>query len=258
MEASRKKLYIVVVGIVLVMATVFNFVFNPFGRSQRLSPKIGDVVESIYGLGTVTADKIYHLRAGVPMSVRKVFVREGDQVESGMELVKFDNITMRSPISGTVTNIAYKDGELVTPQVSVITVTNLNSLFLEINLEQQSVLRVKVGQKVVVSFESLRGERFDGEVISVYPRDTQFIIRIEIKNWPKSVLPGMTADVAILVGKKSKALLIPLKSIVAGQVTRVRQGKKERIHVTLGVVDGEWAEVTSGDILETDEIISRK
>jgi hypothetical protein len=125
-------------------------------------------------------------------------------------------------------------------------------------LEQQSILRIKKDQDVFISFESLRNEKYQGQVYSIYPRDNQFIVRIELKNWPTGVLPGMTADVAILVGKKNNVLLLPLRSIVAGQVIRIRNGKKEKIPIKLGVIDGEWGEVTSENILSDDELLTRK
>jgi len=157
-----------------------------------------------------------------------------------------------------VTSVAYKNGEIIPPQVAIVTVTNLKELYLEVSLEQQSILPVKKNQNVVISFESLRNERVDGWVESIYPRDNQFIVRIESKGWPAGVLPGMTADVAILVGKKLDALLIPLKAISGGLVVRVRKGKKEKIPVKMGVVDGEWGEVISDNILIDDKLLIRK
>ncbi len=217
-----------------------------------------DFVKSTYGLGTVNSDKIFHVRAGIPLAVRNLYVREGDLVKPGSPLLKLDESVMRSPIDGTVTAISYKDGELVTPQISIVTVTNLKSLFLEVSLEQQSILRVKKDQAVIVSFESLRNEKSEGVVASVYPRDNQFVVRIDLKTWPTGVIPGMTADVAIVVGSKKSALLIPITTVVAGQVTRIRGGKKERVPIKLGIINGEWAEVISDNILEDDELLTRK
>ena len=231
---------------------------NPFSKQQKIKPKHGEVVESIYGLGTVTADKVLRVRAGMTLYVQKLYVKEGDFVKPGDPLVKLDENVVRSTIVGTVTGVFYKVGELVVPQVAVLTVTNLEQLYLEVSLEQQSVLGVKKNQHVSISFESLRNEKYEGTVTSVYPRDSQFIVRIELEKWPNGVLPGMTADVAILVGKKTNALLIPLRSIVAGQVTRIRSGKKERIPIKLGVVDGEWGEIISGNILDDDELLTRR
>jgi multidrug efflux pump subunit AcrA (membrane-fusion protein) len=253
-----KRSLIIGVGVVAIVAAAFWFIRSQVFPEQRISPRRGDVIESIYGLGSVTSDQVFHVRTGVSLAIRKLMVKEGDLVKSGDPLIQFDGAVMRSKISGTVTQVSYKEGELVPAQISVLTVTNLENLFLEISLEQQSILRVKANQKAMVSFESLRSESFEGVVKSVYPRESQFIVRIELSKWPQGVLPGMTADVAILVGKKSNVLSIPLSGISAGQVTRVRNGKHEKIHVKLGVIDGEWAEVTSDNIEMSDEIVSRK
>lgn len=253
---SKNKIWIV--SITLIFISLGIYFLKPFSKQVIVRPKLGNVVESIYGLGTVTADKIFHVRAGTTLSVRKVFVKEGQMIKQGDSLVQLDESIMRSSIDGTVTTVSFKDGEVVPPQSKVVTVTNLDHLYLEVSLEQQSILRVKKDQQVYVSFESLRNEKYEGIVTAVYPRESQFIVRIELKKWPTGVLPGMTADVAILVGKKEDVLLIPISSIVAGQVTRVRERKKERISIKLGVIDGEWGEVISDNILETDELVTRK
>jgi membrane fusion protein, macrolide-specific efflux system len=246
------------VAILTVLLVVGFLIFWRYNSNENLKPKVGNVVESIYGLGTVTADQVYQLRAGIILEVRKLFVKEGDLVKPNDPVVKFDDNVMRSKIFGTITSVAFKEGELVPPQVPIVTITNLEHLHLEVSLEQQSVLRIKREQKVLISFETLRSEKYEGLVKSVYPRDSQFIVRIELENWPRGVLPGMTADVAIIVGEKKNILLIPIRSIVAGKVTRLRSNKKELVPVQLGVIDGEWGEVTSENISIDDELITRK
>lgn len=255
---SRNKVFLILLTLLTISISGYFLLNKYFHNQEKVQPKHGNVVESIYGLGTVNADKVFHVRTGLTLSVQKLFVSEGSLVQPGSPLVKLDESLLRSTIAGTVTSVSYKEGEIVPPQVAVVTVTNLSHLFLEVSLEQQLVLRVKKGQNVLVAFESLRNEKYEGVVSYVYPRDNQFIVRIELKKWPEGVLPGMTADVAIVVGKKTDVLLIPLRSLVAGQVTRIRNNKRERIPVKLGVIDGEWAEITSDNIVETDELIVRK
>lgn len=253
---SKKNIILIITFIFLVATLLFLYKF--YFSNETLKPKKGEVVESIYGLGTVSADHVYRVRVGIPLNLNKIFVKEGDLVHPNDSLIQLDENVMKTPIEGTVTTVSYKVGELVTAQVPIVTVTNLDQLYLEVSLEQQSILRIKKNQKVSVSFESLREEKCEGLVTSVYPRDNQFIVRIELKKWPAGVLPGMTADVAILIGQKTNVLLIPIKSIVAGQVTRIREGKKERVPVKLGIIDGEWGEVISENINAEDELQSRK
>ncbi|MEK6773519.1 MAG: efflux RND transporter periplasmic adaptor subunit [Bdellovibrionota bacterium] len=246
-----------VLGVVAVIALAAAVYFRRSGGSVESAPRVGEVIEAIYGLGTVMSDQVYRVRGGLTLQVRRLSVREGDSVKAGDLLLQLDENQFRSPIAGVVTSISFKEGEIIPPQIPIITVTNLKALFLEVSLEQQSILRVKKGQHAAVSFESLRNEKVQGEVAQVYPRDNQFIVRIDIDKWPSGVLPGMTADVAIEVGKKSDVLLIPVKSVFGGQVTRIRQGRKEKIQVKLGVIDGEWAEVTSDNITRSDFILVR-
>ncbi|HRK02198.1 MAG TPA: efflux RND transporter periplasmic adaptor subunit [Oligoflexia bacterium] len=253
----NKKWLLVFLLVALVGATSWVF-FKKVQPRERVKAKRGTVVESIYGLGTVVADHDFHLRTGVPVSVTKLFVSEGDKVEKGSPLVRIDENTMVSPIVGAVSTVAYKEGELAPAHAVIVSVMNLSKLHLEVSLEQQSVLRVKQGQNVVVSFESLRNERTEGIVKAIYPRENQFIVRIDLNSWPEGVLPGMTADTAILVGRKSDVILIPVRAIKAGLVTRVRNGKKEKLPVKLGVLDGEWAEVLSENVAESDELVVQK
>jgi len=252
-----KRIWIIVGIASLAIAALLVFFIGGFGRQELASPKVGKVVESIYGLGTVTADQVYRAKAGISVQIRELSVTEGDQVKAGQVVARLEESVVKAPFAGTITEISFKAGEIVAPQVPILTLTNLSQLFLEVNLEQQSILRVKPDLLVQVSFESLRSEKVSGKVKAVYPRGSEFIVRVELEHWPKGVLPGMTADVAILVGEKENALLVPLNAINGGKVTRVRERKREKIDVKLGVVDSQWAEVISGDIRSDDQLVVR-
>ena len=94
-----------------------------------------------------------------------------------------------------------------------------------------------------------------GYVHNIYPKSGEFLARIEVKSLKDSILPGMTADVVIRIGNKKNVLLIPVKSIVDGKVNRFRNKKKKKINVKIGHTDGEWAELTQGDIIMGDQVI---
>lgn len=252
-----KKKILIAVGVLTTIIVIVSFIFyskfNP--TYMQVSPRVGPVIEAVYGLGTVVSDKIFPVKTGVIAYVRQLYVKEGDTVVEGQTLVRFDDgLTVRAPFPGTITKINYQEGELVAVQTPVVVLTNLTQLSLEMSLEQQTILRVKKGQDAAVSFESLRNERFEGKVVSIYPRDNQFIVRVKLNKNPEGVLPGMTADIALEVGKKAEALLIPIKGITGGKVVRIRNAKSEKIPVKLGVIDGEWGEVVDGSIVPTDKI----
>lgn len=258
MTPRKTKWILAAIVFIGALSVAGYFYFRQTSGLQLVHPRRGPVVEAVYGLGTVIAPQTYQVKTGVVQSIIEIYVKEGDQVQKGAALVKFDDSGVaRAPFAGTVTSVPSRVGELIFSSGSALTLVNLQDLVLEVSLEQQSVLRVQPQQKALISFESLRGDRLDSKVQSIYPRETQFIVRIPLSEIPTGILPGMTADVAIEIGRKENVLSVPLRAISSGRVTRRRDGKKQKVDIQVGVVDGEWAEVTSGDISEQDEVLVR-
>lgn len=221
--------------------------------------KKGNVVESVYGIGTVTAKNSYQLKVGVTSSIIQIFVREGDHVQRGQKLVLLEGGTnFSAPFAGTVTYLPAKVGETVFPQSIVMNLVDLLDRYIIVSLEQRGAIRVRQGQVAKISFDSLRDLTFDGVVQSVYSNENQFLVRINVSSLPPQLLPGMTADVAITTGEHKNVLVVPLAAINEGQVTIKRGSKRQTVSVQTGIVDGAFAEVTSGDLQEGDQIYLRK
>jgi membrane fusion protein, macrolide-specific efflux system len=234
--------------------------FRQARQLEMIAPKYGPIVEAIYGLGKVKSDRQYEVKIGIVSTVRKIYVREGDKVKEGDPLITFDTSSLfRAPFAGTITLVAFQELQPVFAQQPIIRLEDLNNRYIEVSLEQQGALRVRNGQSVSIVFESLRGEKLIGQVTALFPRNDEFLAHIKVKDLPDNVMPGMTADLAIEVGKKDNALLLPLTGISNGQVIRVRDGKKQKVEVKIGKVDGNWAELLEGDVIPTDFIaIKRK
>src|SRR5690606_24266453 len=133
-------------------------------RSQYtfVSPRQGEVVEAIYGLGKVKTHHKYEIKLGVMTNVQKVFVQEGELVQKGEPLIQFtDSPIFRAPFTGTVTRIEAEAPETVFPQTTILTLEDLDDKYIEVSLEQKDVLKVKKGQKAHVLFESIRGHTLE-------------------------------------------------------------------------------------------------
>jgi macrolide-specific efflux system membrane fusion protein len=242
----------------LILAVSVALIYFRGTGVDTAKPKIGPVLEAVYGLGTVVAPHTYQLKTGVNLVLKKIFFKEGDRVPRGARLVQFDESSeTRAPFNGIVTSLPFKEGENIFPQIPVVTLVSLEDLYMEVSLEQQAVLRVRRGQAARVTFESLQSQRFDGKVTSVFPKDNQFIVRIDLDQFPQGALPGMTADTAIEIGRRENALSVPVRAIADGKVTVLRTGHRKKIPVQIGIVDGQWAEVVSGDIKPEDELLLR-
>ncbi len=245
-------------GIIVSVAVLVAFalvVLGGRGSREYAAPEHRSILEAIYGLGKVKADRHYEVKIGVLTTAQEVLVVEGQQVMKGATLIRFESTSFRSPFAGTVTSVTIAPGEVVVPNVPVIRVEDLSKLYLEVALEQQSALRVRPGMVARMTFDTVRGDRYSGKVESVYSRNDEFLARIRAEQLPSGILPGMTADVVIEVGTKERALLVPLASITEGSVMVERDGKRIKVPVEVGIVDGQKAEIVKGDIKDTDRLI---
>ncbi|WP_246839102.1 efflux RND transporter periplasmic adaptor subunit [Leptospira wolffii] len=243
------------VAVILLVLLVFAIFKIQRGQVPTSEIVRGSIVDAVYGLATVNSSNVYHLRVAIPSALRKIYVEEGDTVQVGAPLVDFDSFgTMRSPLEGIVTNIAYENRETVVPQTPVVTVMDLRKRYLAVSLEEKGAVKVKKGQAVRIRFEALGDKTFEGVVKSVYPMDGQFEVHIEPKNIPTEILPGMTADVAIETSIKENVTLIPIRGIKSGKVKILRNGKVSTKEITIGLSNGEYAELLSGEVDPGDKV----
>jgi multidrug efflux pump subunit AcrA (membrane-fusion protein) len=242
MSISKKIILISIPSII-----IFSFLFIFFKKNNRghwIQLKKANITEAIYGLATLESDETFRFRLGITSQVKKLFVKEGDQVKKGHQLIKLqEGAVILSPIDGVVTQLDTKENETVFPSANLITVMNLEKLVLSITLEQASAIKVQAKQKVRIQFESMTGKPLQGVVRSVYPKDGQFVIKVDLEHTPPNILPGMTADTAIIVGEKIDALLAPRRAVQKGMLVIKKDGKKKKISVTIGFQDNENVEI---------------
>lgn len=256
----RQHLFISILLSVVLLLLISSLITNIANKHvSYVKPKHGPIVEAIYGLGKVKPDKFYEVKLAIIKQVKKIYVHEGSHVNKGDVLIEMaGNLSFSAPFDGTVTTINFSEAQQVFPQQTVLRMEDIKNKYIEVSLEQQGALRVEPGQTVRVIFESLRGEVLTGKVESIFPQNDEFLAHITVDGLKQNVLPGMTADVAIEVGHKEDALLVPLSSISSGRLHVLRDGKKKVIPVTIGNIDGNWAEIIDGNVMDADEIIVKK
>lgn len=219
----------------------------------------GHIVDAVYGIGTVTANKSFSLKPGVVGTLTELFVKEGDFIKKEGRLAQVDAMTYRAPFDGVVNFLPFKVGENVFPQLPVLVLTDLTNRYMVVNLEQQGALRVHPGQKAKLSFDTIRQQNYDGIVQSVYSYSSNFIARIDVSKLPQEILPDMTADVAIVIAERDNALLAPIHALDVDSVWVKRdQALPRKVSVKVGIVDEKMAEITDGDVREGDQLLIRR
>lgn len=257
-KKNQLKIIIPIVAVVVIAAIALRK--QSSNQYQITDPiKRSNIVESVFGIGTVTAKNSYQLKVGITSGVSAIFVREGEQVQKGQRLITLEGGTSFSaPFDGTITYLPVKVGETVFPQSIVMSVVDLLDRYLIVSLEQRAAMRVRVGQKARISFDSQRDLTFEGIVQAVYSNESNFLVRITVNSLPNQILPGMTADVAITIGEHKDALVIPIAAIENSEVMVKSGSSKKSVPVKTGIVDGAYAEIVSGDLKEGDQLFLRQ
>ncbi len=251
---TSKKFFALLLLVVAVLVIVALF-FIRKNSYEEVSLKRSDVVEAVFGMGKVKARDKFDVKIGILTKVTKVFVREGDSVSARDTLISFETgAPYRSPIDGHVTLVNINAGETALPQIPLIKVESLENLYLEVSLEQSSALKVKRDQLAKITFHDSNFGVIEGKVESIYPREEEFLVVIQVTSLPKEVLPGMSADVSIVVGTHKNSLLIPARALENDRVKRVRDGKTSDVKVKVGTSQGVWLQLLEGDIKETDKL----
>ena len=128
-----------------------------------------------------------------------------DQMRSALEEAKafLAQGTLVAPFDGTVVGVDISTGEYVRSSQVVIKLAKLDTLQIETtDLSELNVTAIEIGQPAIVFVEAL-GEDFPGRVTTISPisdtigGDVVFKVIIKLKEQPKDLLWGMSADVEI-------------------------------------------------------------
>jgi cobalt-zinc-cadmium efflux system membrane fusion protein len=129
---------------------------------------------------------------------------------------------LRAPLAGTVIQKDATVGELATPSTPVFTVADLSRLWIEANLAEDTLARVRVGAPASVTVGAYPGERFTGKVTyiaGVLDKETHAVpARIEVGNADGRLKPEMFATASIETGKAgAPSLSVPDTALILMQ-----------------------------------------
>jgi len=156
--------------------------------------------------------------------------------------------TIKSAFSGELFDVLVKDGTLITPQTPLAIIGKKNAYLLELDVDENDMVRVAVGQNVVVTLDSYKGKVFKAIVDKIYPimdeRSRTFKIEAHFENTPPKLYPNLTAEANIVISTKKNVLTIPKSYLIDNEYVLVNKDEKRK--VTIGLSDYQNAEILSG------------
>lgn len=126
---------------------------------------------------------------------------------------------VHAPLAGTVIQKSAIVGELGTPATPLFTVADLSRVWIEANLTEDNLAKVRIGADATVKVAAYPGEQFKGRVTyvaSLLDKDSRTVpARIEVDNKDGRLKPEMFATATIDTnGAKKEVLSIPDAAIL--------------------------------------------
>ncbi len=176
-----------------------------------------------------------------------------------------DQATLISPIDGVVAMLNYKKGDIILGDSAkmMASIINNDTLFIEANIEEADISKLKFGDKARVTFDAVDGVNLTG-VISFISLTSEtnsngivtYLVRIILSNTGTSqIREGMTAAIEFITAEAVDVLAIPVAAVhnIGGQPS-VEKNDGTIAKVTTGFTDGKKVEIISG-LNEGDIII---
>ncbi len=126
---------------------------------------------------------------------------------------------LSAPFAGTIIEKKAVLGELAAPDQSLFTVADLSTLWIESDLFEKDLGKVKVGAQAAVTVSAYPGEVFKGRltyISSTMNKETRTVkARVEVPNPDGRLKPEMFASAAInTTGASAKALIVPEDAVL--------------------------------------------
>lgn len=117
-----------------------------------------------------------------------------------------------SPFAGVVVARDVSLGEMATPGDTLFTLADLSEVWIELDIFERDLTRVRVGQSVVVTTAAYADRSFPGRIVYIGdildPSKRTVRARVEIPNGDGALKPGMFATANIQVGVGGPPLVV--------------------------------------------------
>lgn len=184
------------------------------------------------------------------------FQSQQTQKTASISNTTLNDYTITSDIAGRVYSLNKLAGEMATTQMPIAVIGNANQFYIELQVDEYDIAKLKIGQKVILNMDSYKGQVFEAVVKKIYPlmdqKSKSFKIDAYFTNQPNGLFPNLSAEANIVIETKNNALTIPRNYLIDNEF--VLLANKEKRKVKIGLMDYEKVEIISG-ISSSDELV---
>ncbi len=185
----------------------------------------------------------------------KEFARDMAKIELEDARARMKKAVLTAPAAGMVVlskiytpegRRKVKEGDTPWHRMTLVTLPDLTSMQVELSIGESDAPKLFVGMPTLVRLEAVKNRVFHGTIVEISslategdpweagatPGKKNFDVTIQVKESdPKTLKPGMTADVEFIVRRIEKAVYVPIEAVVeqaAKTYVFVKDGKSWR------------------------------
>ncbi|MER3547089.1 MAG: efflux transporter periplasmic adaptor subunit [Rhodanobacteraceae bacterium] len=140
------------------------------------------------------------------------------QAAVAQQQVNVDKKQLRAPFAGRAGIITVNPGAYLNAGTTIVTVQQMDPLYVDFYVPQRELSRLHDGQKVSLHLDAFGKREFQGEVTAINPKvdkDTRnVLVEATVPNKGGTLTPGMFANVNVDVGGQTRYLTLPQTAIV--------------------------------------------
>jgi HlyD family secretion protein len=152
------------------------------------------------------------------------------------DLLKHTNI--RAPRDGEVYNVPVRNGQFVNSGDLLVGVANLDEVLVRAFVDEPDLGKVKIGETVLLTWDALPGQQWNGTVsrvpTTVIQKGTRTVGETGciIDNPGRKLLPNIDVNVTIVTAERNNVLTLPREA-----VHQDANGQRFVYHIEHGVID---------------------
>jgi HlyD family secretion protein len=153
---------------------------------------------------------------------------------------QLDATVIRAPVTGTILDRTAEKGELITaqfasaaaggPQGSVVSLSDLNDIQVELDIAQSDFARLGPKQKGIVTVDAYPDRKYNGEIAQISPEANRqkatVQVKVQVLNPDEYLRPEMNATVKFLADEPKAESKQPSGAFVPAGALRDHEGKK--------------------------------
>lgn len=165
-----------------------------------------------------------------PIRSTDIAVFQAQIAQAEASLLKIEaqrrDLMLYAPASSVVTNIQGEVGEVVGPDLVVVSLASSGALQITLNVVEDKIVNVRVGQNARIAFDAIENQEFSGKVVAIDPAETivggavYYQTTILFDRVDERIRSGMTANVWINTAISKEALFVPASAV------QFKDGKK--------------------------------